>query len=66
MLEKFPLIAGATARIDDIPELAGRFSVFTAPVVLLFAEGKEIVRKARFIVMDELEADIRKYYELLI
>lgn len=65
MLKEFPRITSAAARIDDIPELAGRFSVFTAPVVLLFAEGKEIVRKARFIVMDELEADIRKYYELL-
>ncbi|GEN36657.1 thioredoxin family protein [Aneurinibacillus danicus] len=65
MLQKFPHIESSFAQIDDIPELAGRFSVFTAPVLLLFVEGKEVMRKARFVTMGELEADIRKYYELV-
>lgn len=66
MLEAFPRLESVYVRMDDIPEVAGRFSVFTAPTLLLFVEGKEIVRKARFVVMQELEADIRKYYDLVI
>jgi thiol-disulfide isomerase/thioredoxin len=66
MLARFPHIRCALAKIDDIPALAGKFSVFTAPVLLLFVEGKEVVRKARFVPMEELERDIQKYYELVI
>jgi thioredoxin-like negative regulator of GroEL len=65
MLETFPRLESAYVRIDDVPELAGKFSVFTAPTLILFVEGKEMVRKARFVVMQELEADIKKYYDLV-
>ncbi|MDI3477356.1 MAG: hypothetical protein PWQ59_881 [Thermoanaerobacterium sp.] len=35
-----------------------KFSIFTVPTVLLFAEGKEVIREARFISMDMLEEKI--------
>ena len=39
----------------EVPEIAGQLSLFTAPVVLLFNEGKEYARFARFIRMEELK-----------
>lgn len=46
------------------PEVASRFEVLTAPVVLIFHHGKEISRQARFIdfkkirhLLDELTAE---------
>ncbi|AQU79232.1 MULTISPECIES: thioredoxin family protein [Planococcus] len=38
----------------EMPELAGQLMLFTAPVVLLFRQGKEINRFARFVPIDEL------------
>ena len=38
----------------QVPEMAGQLSLFTAPVVLLFREGKELSRFARFVPMDSL------------
>ncbi|MBO0586888.1 thioredoxin family protein [Sporosarcina sp. E16_8] len=38
-----------------VPEIAGQLALFTAPVVLLFHEGKEYQRFARFVQMEELE-----------
>lgn len=38
-----------------VPEMAGQLSLFTAPVVLLFHEGKETARFARFVQMEELK-----------
>jgi hypothetical protein len=35
------------------------------PTVLLFVEGKEVIKEARFISMDILEEKIQKYYDLL-
>lgn len=40
--------------VSKTPEIAGQLSLFTAPVVLLFDEGKEYARFARFVPMVEL------------
>jgi len=37
-----------------LPELAGELLLFSAPIVLLFHEGKEIQRFVRFVRIDEL------------
>jgi len=37
-----------------LPEIAGQLMLFTAPVVILFKHGKEQLRFARFVRMDEL------------
>lgn len=39
-----------------VPELAGQLTLFTAPVVILFKYGKEQLRFARFVRMDELKS----------
>jgi len=41
--------------VSEVPEIAGQLSLFTAPVVLLFHEGKEYARFARIIRMEELK-----------
>lgn len=41
--------------IAVVPEMAGQLSLFTAPVVLLFHQGKETARFARFVQMEELK-----------
>ncbi|MBE1553869.1 thioredoxin family protein [Sporosarcina limicola] len=41
--------------VTEIPEIAGQLSLFSAPVVLLFNEGKEYARFARFVQMAELK-----------
>lgn len=47
----------------EIPKVSGEFSVMTAPVILLFVEGKEYMRKARFIPIQELYSDVKKIVE---
>ena len=36
-------------------EVAGRYAVFTGPTILLFHNGKEILRESRFISLENLE-----------
>lgn len=47
----------------DVPEMAGQLSLFTAPVVLLFSEGREYARFARFVQMDELKRRMQELIE---
>ncbi|WP_227872467.1 thioredoxin family protein [Jeotgalibaca ciconiae] len=60
LLADFPEIQMIKADADQIPTVAGEFSVFTVPAILLFVNGKEMIRKARFVVMGELEHQLRQ------
>ena len=48
---------------SEVTEVAGRFSIFTVPVLLLFVEGKEYIREARIVHMQLLEEKIDKIYK---
>src|SRR5699024_7225610 len=60
ILEPFEQIATAQLDASEVPEAAGQYGLFTAPVALLFVDGKEYFRKARFIPLQELEYEIIK------
>ena len=38
----------------EYPEIAGQHRVFAAPTVLVFYEGKEVLRESRFIDIDKI------------
>lgn len=63
LLEGYEHIAGAFVYMEDVPELAGEYMIFTSPVLLLLMEGKEVYRAARFILFDELTTQIARYDE---
>ncbi|MCY6372299.1 thioredoxin family protein [Clostridium ganghwense] len=66
MIEKYPQIEGKKISIDECTEIAGEFSIFTIPAILFYVEGKEVIRKARFISVEELEQNISRYYNMFI
>lgn len=41
--------------VSEVPEMAGQLSLFTSPVVLLYHQGKEYARFARFVRMKDLQ-----------
>jgi thioredoxin-like negative regulator of GroEL len=51
------------ANARAVPDLAGRLLLFTAPVVLLFHEGKEIQRFARFVPLQKLRGRLEELEE---
>ncbi|MGD8191899.1 thioredoxin family protein [Brevibacillus ginsengisoli] len=59
LLKKYPEINRIAASIEETPELAGEFLVFTAPTILLFAGGKEVLRQSRFVMFNELEDTLK-------
>ena len=63
MLKEFPAIKPIQVSADDIPEVASQFTVFTVPALLLFVEGKEVIREARFVVMEELHRKFQRVVE---
>jgi thioredoxin-like negative regulator of GroEL len=65
MLEEFPEISSFYVNLDDVPDAAGQLSLFTIPAILVFADGKEVVREARYISISDLAGKIRRPYEFI-
>ncbi|WP_175986678.1 thioredoxin family protein [Bacillus sp. Marseille-Q1617] len=65
VLKKYPGIEAVHADADEIPEIAGEYSIFTVPVLIVFVEGKEMMRKARFVPIDELDSGLSRLVTML-
>jgi thiol-disulfide isomerase/thioredoxin len=65
VLKKYPSISAVHADADEIPEIAGEYSIFTVPVLIVFVEGKEMMRKARFVPIDELDSGLSRLVTML-
>ncbi|MDA3809881.1 MAG: thioredoxin family protein [Spirochaetaceae bacterium] len=65
LVEQYPEIEAAYINMDKIPESAGEYSIFTIPGIIFYIDGKEIIREARYISIDELDSRINRYYQLM-
>jgi thioredoxin-like negative regulator of GroEL len=63
--QKFPKMNLYFIDIAENPVTAAEFQVFTVPVVLIYFEGQEYIRKVRNIGLIELEREILRPYKLL-
>ena len=63
LMMNYPDIQLAHINAEEVPEVAGRFSIFTVPVLLLFVDGKESIREARIVHRDLLKEKIDKIYK---
>lgn len=63
LMANYPDIQLAHINAAEVPEIAGKFSIFTVPVLLLFVEGKEYIREARIVHMNLLKDKIDKLYK---
>lgn len=66
VMMKYPEIQLGAIDVQEVKEVAESFSIFTAPVLLLFVEGKEYVREARFVHLDLFDEKIHKIYDNVI
>lgn len=64
--EQFPDVKLFEVATAEQPELVGRFSVFTVPVLLFMVEGREYIREARNVSITELSRKMEKIVALYI
>jgi len=63
IMDNFPQIKLGHINADKVMEIAGQFSVFTVPALLLFVNGKEYIREARIVHLNLLEKKMNKIYK---
>lgn len=65
LLKNYTKIVYAKVDIDEVQLAVGRYSVFTAPTLIMFINNKEILRQSRFISIIELQEKIERFYNLI-
>lgn len=65
ILKKYEKIKCLYIDIEENLKLAREYNIFTMPAVLLYIEGKEVIREARYLSVVDLEEKIARYYDLL-
>jgi len=63
--EKFPEMKFYYVDTKSTPDVAAQNRVFTIPTILVFFEGSEIIRKSRYIGINELADEIARPYQIL-
>lgn len=64
LLVEYPGITSYYVDLDENPAAAGEYSVFTIPGILVFVDGKETVREARYVSVEQLDRRIGRIYDL--
>ncbi|MCE5090286.1 thioredoxin [Staphylococcus devriesei] len=65
MLKDYPRVPLGVINQSEIEAIAGELSIFTVPVDLIYMNGKEMHRQARFIDMQGFEYQLQRMYESL-
>ena len=47
-------------------EVAAHYGVFAIPTVLIFLDGREFLRKSRYMSVDEVVLEIQRPYEIML
>ncbi len=62
-MKDYDRVAFGTVDAGEVKNSAGRYLIFTAPVLLLFADGKEVLREARIVHLDLLREKLTRITE---
>jgi thioredoxin 1 len=63
--ERFPMVKFFYVDTKALPDVAAQNRVFTIPTLLVFFDGREIIRKSRYIGINELADEIERPYEFM-
>ncbi|MBS3769228.1 MAG: thioredoxin family protein [Bacteroidales bacterium] len=58
----FPRILLYYINTIEYPDVAGQFSVFSVPTLLVFFDGKEYIREGRYVNLDKFYERLEKLY----
>ncbi|WP_157797105.1 MULTISPECIES: thioredoxin family protein [Clostridium] len=65
VLKLYPNIKTVQIDVEGNIKLAASYSVFTLPAVIVFVNGKETIREARYINVEEIKNRLDRYYKII-
>ena len=63
--EQFPKVEMIIIDSMENPEFAGEYQVYANPTLIIFFDGKEYIRKSKYVAIPELKAEIGRLYGMM-
>ncbi|QEN04182.1 thioredoxin [Thiospirochaeta perfilievii] len=63
--DKYPNLNQYYINLDNDETIIGQYSLFTIPGLLVFVEGRESIREARYMSMDDIDSRIGRISKML-
>ena len=60
----FPLVNMGFVNVDELPDAAAQNNIFSVPTILIYFDGKEMLRKSRNINFQQLHNELQRPYSL--
>ena len=60
-IDRFDALESVVIYIDDHEPYRGFFEMFTVPTVMVYSEGKELLRESRFVNVEKIKRLIQLY-----
>ncbi len=64
LLKKYPNIKIVEIEAEKDLEISAQYNVFTVPSIIMYIDGKEVIRESRYMSLIDLESKIFRYYNL--
>ena len=61
----FPQMEFYYINLAEAKEISGQLSVFSVPTILVYFEGRELIRVSRIVNLNELQNQIERYYKII-
>lgn len=65
LLKAYPKINSAQIDAGKSLEISSDYNIFTIPAILVFIDGKEVIREARYISIQDINHKIERYYKMI-
>lgn len=62
--DEFPKMEFILVNTVNLPEIAGKYGIFSAPTILVMFDQQEVIRESKYISMDVLRSKIQRYYSM--
>ena len=63
--QHYPLLEFQIVQVEDQPEIAAQYTIFTIPALLIFIEDKEQFRFVRYFSPGQIDEKLQRTYHLL-
>lgn len=63
--QHYPLLEFQIVQVEDQPEIAAHYTIFTIPALLIFIEDKEQFRFVRYFSPGQIDEKLQRTYHLL-
>lgn len=63
--DHFPEMKFLEINVQMLPEARGYYNVFVIPTVLVYFDGRETIREARHISVNQLSREINRVYNIM-